>query len=221
MYCQRCRIDLCYRQPWCKYVQHWSHYTIRKPSSHTHTWIRTSPAFATTYSVTRKISRVILLNQNTVVSPEPQQTPRRSSPLDNTATPNTSITMGISIHHQPNPSDARRLRNNYRERTSYAHSNDAINERRCIAHGMNKDAVNARRRDNRKATQQSCRYSVLAARSNLFDYEVFRGLEDDTSHLQEVMAQRKQALDATRDEMGVTIKNADPCTQCGAKLFGK
>lgn len=35
------------------------------------------------------------------------------------------------------------------------------------------------------------------------------------------MAQRTQALDAARDEMGDTIKNADPCTQCGAKLFGK
>ena len=92
----------------------------------------------------------------------------------------------------------------------YAHSNDTINERRRIAYGVKEDAVNTRRRAARKATQQHRRDSVVAARRNRFDSAIFCELEDHIPHLQEVMAQRKQDLDAARDEMGVTTNKADP-----------
>ena len=107
IYFQRCRIDLCDRQPWYTDVIHWSQYIIRTQSTHTRTWGLTSPALATTYSVTREQFRIILLNPNNVVSLEPQQTPRRSWPLNHRATPKTSTTMSTSFHHEPHPSDAR------------------------------------------------------------------------------------------------------------------
>ena len=134
--------------------------------------------------------------------------------------PSTTQNAKHQHHHEHlHPSSAEPLRcTAFAEQPPGAH--EVRTQQRCNQRQETK-TVNARRRAKRKATERSRRDSVLAARRNRFDSQVFRELEDGISILQEVMAQRKQDLDAARDKMGGTIKNADPCTHYGAKLFAK
>ena len=103
-------------------------------------------------------------------------------------------------------SDALRLRRNQWERARYARHQDSINHRRRSTHA---------------ATQQRRRESLIAARRSRFNSAVFDIAEEDISHLQDVMSQRQQALDAARESTGVNIKIAEPCAHCGARLFAK
>lgn len=132
--------------------------------------------------------------------------------------------MSESTTHQ-RASVSQRLRRNQRERTRYA-EDPTINDTRRNSYEANRHAINDRRRANRRraereANQHSRRRALLAARRNRFDPAVFCPADDDISNLEDVMAQRQQALNAARQSMGVDIKNGDPCKHCGAKIFAK
>ncbi len=127
--------------------------------------------------------------------------------------------MDASSQHELNPSDAQRLRRNQRDRISIAAKKAAFNEQRRKTYNTEKDDRNAIRRAKWSVHQKSRRESVLTTRRNRFKAMVFPPLEEDTSNLQAVIAQRKHTLDTTREAIGVNVKHADPCVHCGAKLF--
>lgn len=107
--------------------------------------------------------------------------------------------------------DAQRLRRRERDRNNKA----SINERRRKTHSQNAPSHN----DHQRSYRRKRRASVLSANRSRFD-DILRD-QQDISRLHSVISQRRQALQAVREDMGVTVKNADPCRHCGAKLFAK
>lgn len=61
--------------------------------------------------------------------------------------------------------------------------------------------------------------SPITERGRLDD--ILHEQEDDVSRLQGVITRRPEALHATQEELGIRVKNADPCHHCRAKLLVK
>lgn len=79
----------------------------------------------------------------------------------------------------------------------------------------NKAAVNTRHRSHDKVR----RADIFTANRRRFD-ELLRR-QEDVSRLRGLIIQRREALEAAREEVGLMLKNAEPRHHCGAKLFAK
>lgn len=92
-----------------------------------------------------------------------------------------------------------------------------------LNYAKNKATITDKRREHDRSYQRRRRASILAAnrlRVGLRLDEIQRH-DDDMSCLRNVVGQRRDALQAAREQVGIQLKRADPCPYCGAQLFEK